>query len=121
MDLVTLNLFRGREVGVPTYNQAVTCYGTQQPQVPSTSPQNKDLILGLLSEPLAPGSSLPTTIAHIWAEVFARLREFDPSFYTKRKDQFLEVNYDVVKRTTLSGLLERNTDAEGLKVNAFMV
>lgn len=76
-DLVTRNLFRGRDVGMGTYNDIAHCYGQ--------TPQNvfKDPIHGLLAEPVVEGSSLPRTAAIIIAEQFRRLRKYDSQYYTK--------------------------------------
>lgn len=75
-DLVTRNLFRARDMQIPTYTQLTTCYGT--------TPTNTfpDPNHGLLAEPLVPGSSLPRTTAVIVAEQFRRIRDADPNFYS---------------------------------------
>ena len=112
-----MNLFRAREVGVGTYKQLYTCYGTQGPYVPDV----RDPLLGLLSEPLVPGSSLPKTIATIVAEQFKRLRKYDPNFYEKKSAQIGIPYYGIVSSSTLSRMLVRNTALTSLKSNVFYV
>ena len=105
-DLMTRNLFRGREVGLGTYAQVAACYGTE------TQNNADELTVGIFSEPLVPGSSLPRTIAVIVAEQFRRIRDFDPRFYTRTEmrqslgGQFVAE----VFATTMASVIRANTN-----------
>jgi len=96
-DLVTRNLFRGRDMGLPTYREISKCY-----TFPGTN-NFEDPLLGLLSEPLVPGSSLPRGIANIVAEQFNRL--WDPN---------IECPYYLLGSCSLSTVIKRNTGLEGV-------
>ena len=117
MDLVSLNLFRAREVGIGTYRQINQCFQTQGAWVDDV----RDPLLGMLSEPLEPGSSLPRTIAVIVAEQFRRLRDNDPNFYTKRVAQIGNPYYSIVRGSSLSNIITRNTQLTNMKSNVFYV
>lgn len=118
-DLVTRNLFRGRETFVGSYEQICGCYGTEPF---SGSVDKRDLLLALLSEPLFPGSSLPPTIAKIVAEQFVRLRNNDPLFYTKRTAELGSQYLTTVKETSLYTLFKRHTNlSPKIHANLFIV
>lgn len=103
-DLVTRNLFRGRELGMSSYYQMATCYHT------TPAGADADALVGLLSEPLVSGSSLPRTIAIILAEQFKRLRLYDARFYTKQQSAIGSVYYKEVLETTLASVIRKNTN-----------
>lgn len=106
-DLVARNLFRSREMDLPTYPQLAECYGT--------TPTNSfdDPLLGLLSEPLVEGSSLPRTIAVIVAEQFRRLRD---SWTSPELGPYYRQQVGYV---TLSRIINRNTNLN-VKNEAFI-
>lgn len=105
-DLVTRNLFRQRELGIGTYQQLVNCYhGVAHPLVDP----NADSFIGLLSEPLVPGSSLPRNLALILAEQFKRLRWNDDRFYTKIAGEIGNQFWQEVITTTLGKVIALNT------------
>ena len=96
-DLVTRNLFRGRDMGLPTYREIANCYG-----FPATN-SFEDPLLGLLSEPLVEGSSLPRGIAVIVAEQFNRLR-----------DDNIACPHYLLGSCSLSSVIKKNTGLEGI-------
>lgn len=96
-DLVTRNLFRGRDMGLPTYQEIASCYG-----FPATN-SHEDPLLGLLSEPLVEGSSLPLGIATIIAEQFNRLRDPD-----------ISCPYYLLSSCSFKSVIERNTNLKGV-------
>lgn len=112
LDLVTFNLFRNRQLGGPSYERLVECYDVQNTGLvlPPGHPGHNDTLLGLLMEPLVPGSSLPRTIATILADTFRRIRDNDPNYYTKRVNDLGPQYYSAVGQTTLASLIVRNTE-----------
>lgn len=114
---VSRNLFRAREVGVGSYRQINQCFQTVGPWVDDV----RDPLLGMLSEPLVAGSSLPRTIAVIVAEQFRRLRDNDPNFYTKRAAQIGTPYYSIIGSSTLANVIRRNTNIDAIKSNVFYV
>jgi hypothetical protein len=107
---------RAREVGLGTYQTLCACYGVE--------PQNTfdDPLLGMLAEPLEPGSSLPRLMAHICAEQFRRLKENDPNFYTNHVFALHnEIRNDILN-TNLARLLNENAGQNiPTNKNAFFV
>ena len=113
-DLVTRNLYRAREIGLPTYQDMCQCYGTTP-----ISTSYVDPIVGLLLEPHPQGSSIGTTVAVILAEQFNRLRRNDPDFYFDQPHLFSINQRTIIYGTTLKKLIERNTHLRNIKQNAF--
>lgn len=113
-DLVTRNLFRGRELGLGTYETVSQCYGTH-----NVSITHADSMHGMLSEPLVYGSSLPLTVATIVAEQFGRTRKYDLNFYTKIQEEIGFPYTEHINGTTMSRLIRDNTELKEAKDNAF--
>lgn len=114
-DLATRNLFRAREVGLPTYSTVTQCYGSD--------PMNAEteLFPGLLKEPRVSGSSLPVNLALIIAEQFRRIRKFDPDFYT-RIATTMGTRYEFeLARGTLQNVIQDNTYLTNVTANVFHV
>ena len=116
-DLLTRNLYRAREVRMISYVDICACYGTSPIEVPFGI---TDPMVGLLSEPLVSGSSLPRTIARVLAEQFRRLRDNDEHYYTHNQLSPTEM-YLVNQRSSLRDLLLRNTalTPEDVQLHAF--
>lgn len=112
-DLEVRNIYRAREIEMISYQDLCACYGT----TPTNS--NTDPMVGLLSEPLVEGSSLPRTLAVIIAEQFRRLRNNDENFYTRNQLSTNELY--MVTRSKLSDVIIRNTELtqEQVQHNAF--
>lgn len=114
-DLVTRNLFRSREVGLPTYETVTRCYGSD----PMSG--ELELFVGLLKEPIVPGSSLPLNLALIIAEQFRRIRKFDPDFYT-RIARNMGTRYEFeLARGTLQNVIHDNTHLTNVPQRVFFV
>jgi len=116
-DLVTRNLFRAREVGIGTYATLKHCYLDD----PAIVHNELEAYVGLLEEPVAPGSSLPPGIAKIVAEQFIRLRIFDPNFYTRISKQIGSKYYAEVQASTLGQVIADNTALKNVPADVFLV
>ena len=115
-DLVTRNLFRAREVGITTYDKFKQCFNQ-----PKTTSSEQESYVGLLSEPLVAGSSLPRTIAAVIGEQFRRLRIYDDNFYTKISRNIGSEYWREISYTTLSSVIEANTALTNIPKDVFRV
>ncbi len=114
-DLMTRNLFRLREVGLGTYADICRCYGLE----PLSAQENP--LIGMFSEPVVSGSSLPRTIAHIVAEQFRRLRLNDPLHYTKNSDLIGSRFYEEIRATTMASVIRANTALTSVPDHVFFI
>lgn len=99
-DLITRNLFRGRDIGLPTYEEICICYQTPAIVIEGI----EDPMIGMLNEPLVQGSSLPRTLATVIAEQFNRLRQNNEILNLGSPFQ------SIVQTTTIGSLIRRNTN-----------
>ena len=123
-DLASVNIARGRDVGLPTLNEArqllgLTPYSSFE-QISSTpgvaerlaavyeSVEDVDLWLGGISEDAVNGGLLGETFNLIVSEQFQRLRDGDRFFYLNELAH-LKVLAPEIETTSLSGLLRQNT------------
>ena len=132
LDLVSLNIQRGRDHGLGSYNQTRRALGMRpafdfgdistDPAVQADlatayeSVEDVDLWVGLMSEDHVPNASVGETARRILSEQFTRLRDGDRYWYenTFRGRQLREL-----QSTTLKDVMERNTDITGLQENVF--
>jgi len=131
-DLFALDIQRGREVGLPTYNAARVAYGlpavTSFAQItsdPAVQQQLKavygtvdkvELFVGGLAEDHARGSSVGPTFQAIIANQFERLRDGDRMWY---QNIFKGSQLATIQNTTLADIIERNTQLTNLQDNVF--
>lgn len=131
VDLMALDIQRGRDHGLPSYNESREAYGlepvtsvtqitsdpvTQQAlidlygldeQDPDTF-ENMDLFVGALAEDLVPGTSVGVTTAIVLISQFERLRDGDRYFYLNDPDLYGEdgnLNPDLTEIIDLDTLL----------------
>ncbi|MEO1523087.1 MAG: peroxidase family protein, partial [Cyanobacteria bacterium J06633_2] len=133
-DLVAINIERGRLNGLADYNTIREAYGLQRvtsfsqinsdPQIQQTleslygSVNTIDAFVGLFAEDLQPGSSVGETIGVILSEQFTRLRDGD-RFYFENNFTILPQEAEIIRQTTLSDIIRRNTDTTIIQDNAF--
>jgi peroxidase len=132
-DLFALDIQRGRDVGLPTYNAARVAYGlpavTSFSQITSNpaaqdalqqaygSPDNVELFVGGLLEDHAAGSSVGPTFQAIIANQFERVRDGDRLWY---QNVFSGGDLRAMQDTTLADIISRNTTTTNLQANVFI-
>ncbi|QDU80378.1 peroxidase [Polystyrenella longa] len=131
-DLASLNIQRGRDHGLPDYNQArvdlglapVTSFADitsdvdlqQKLEEVYGSVDNIDVWVGGLAEDHVEGSNLGELVQTVLVDQFTRLRDGDRLWYQNQFDgeELLEI-----ETTTLADIIERNSDVENLQTNVF--
>ena len=132
LDLVSLNIQRGRDHGLSDFNSTRVAYGLEaydsfadltsdvelQQNLESLygDINNVDLWVGLMAEDHVDGGSLGETATTIIADQFERLRDGDRLWYenVQSGDELREVD-----NTTLGDIIERNTNLDSLQANVF--
>ncbi|MEO1130151.1 MAG: peroxidase family protein [Planctomycetota bacterium] len=121
-DLASLNIQRGRDHGLPSYNDIREKFGLPRltgfaglhpdPDVYDRfesaygTIDDVDAWVGLLSEQHAHGALVGETLRRLLADQFARLRDGDRFWYTSYLPPHM---VDVVEDQTLSVIIQRNT------------
>jgi hypothetical protein len=151
IDLAALDIQRGRDHGLPGYNETRRAYGV--PEVTSVADitsdadvqqalielydvdgdpgnlENIDLWVGALAEDHLPGTSVGPTIAAVVGNQFLRLRDGDRFFYLNDRDLYgpdgvLDVNIASIidlDVLTLSQVIRSNTGITDIQDNVFFV
>lgn len=125
-DLASLNIQRGRDHGLPSYNQTRRALGLRearsfaditdveaaQAQLASvySGPDEIDLWVGALSEDPLPGSHVGELMQHVMRRQFEALRDGDRFWYARVLDDELRRE---VESTTLADVIRRNTSIGG--------
>jgi peroxidase len=133
LDLVSLNIQRGRDHGLPDYNTVRAAFGlpaktsfaqiTSDPDVQAGlaaaygDTTDMDLWPGLLAEDHVPGAAVGETLRAILTEQFTRLRDGDRFFYLNPNEPSdlagtlaaLGMTLDDLDATTLGQIIKRNT------------
>jgi peroxidase len=133
-DLASLNIQRGRDLGLPTYNELRETLGlgraesfsdiTSDPAVAARLEEAYgdvdlvDLWVGGLSEDPVEGGMVGELFATVLIDQFERLRDGDP-FWSQNSD-LPQDELDALWSTTLSDVIERNTDIGTMQDNAFL-
>ncbi len=131
-DLASLNIQRGRDHGLPDYNQArvdlgldpVTSFDeiSSDPIVVESlesvydSVDDIDVWVAGLAEDHVAGAGVGELFQTILVDQFERLRDGDRYWY---QNVFSGAALGMIESTTLADVLERNTDIEGLQANVF--
>jgi peroxidase len=132
MDLASLNIQRGRDNGLASYNNTRIALGlkpaktfadiTPDPSLQAELQQvygtvdKVDLWVGGLAEAHVNGGSLGQTFTRIIADQFQRLRDGDRFFYL---NQFHGQQLWAIQNTTLADVIERNSTTTNLQANVF--
>lgn len=135
LDLVALNIQRGRDHGLPDYNtirqyftgNAATTFAEITSDVDLQNAlaaaydndiNNIDAFIGLLCEEHLPNVSVGATLHAILKDQLTRLRNSDRYFY-KIDPMLSETERAAIHRTTLTSIIERNTSLNNLSPNLF--
>jgi peroxidase len=134
LDLVSLNIQRGRDHGLPDFNAVRAEFGlprksfrqiTSDAAVADTladlyanDADSIDVFVGLLVEDDAPGMIVGETLRAILVDQFERLRRGDRFFYTRdlSKRELLDL-----RGTRLSDIIKRNTTIREIQRDVFFV
>ncbi|NJM99239.1 MAG: hypothetical protein HC800_20740, partial [Phormidesmis sp. RL_2_1] len=133
IDLAAVDIQRGRDVGLPDYNQARIDFGlapvttfseiTSDPNLQALLKQvygnvnDIDAMVGGLAEDPASGSMVGEFFQKVIVDQFERLRDGDRFWY--ENGQFTAEELSFIRGTSLSALLARNTKMTGLADNLF--
>ncbi len=134
-DLASLNIQRGRDHGLPTYNDLRGAMGmpvavsfgdiTPDPSVLAAltsvygDVDDVDAWSGMLSEPHVPGGLVGPTLRRVLADQFERLRDGDRFWYRTYLPPPLR---NLVDQSSLARIIRRNTDiGNELPSNVFIV
>jgi hypothetical protein len=132
-DLAAINIQRGRDHGLPGYNQTRRDFGlesytsfsqiTSDPNVAAALSQayggdieKVDLWVGAISEDHMPGCSVGELIQAALVDQFRRLRDGDRFFY---ENQFSGAELAAIQNTTLADIIRCNTGLTHLQDNMF--
>jgi peroxidase len=133
MDLAAINIQRGHDLGLGTLNETREALGLtrytsfeQLTDDPGTlaaltatfaSIDQVDLWTGGLSEHHMPGAMIGETFGTIIANQFEALRDGDQFYFENQLDP---ETVAMVKATTLSDIIERDTDTNVMQADAFL-
>ena len=134
MDLASININRGRELGLPDYNTIRRSLGMppafefsdicSEPEVVDIlvdlygDVESVDAWVGLLAEDHMPGALFGQTLMHIMSEQFSALRDGD-RFYYENDPAFTSEEIEEIKNTTLGDVIKRNSSIRFMQENVF--
>jgi peroxidase len=134
-DLVSLNIQRGRDHGIPSYTEVreelgldpITNFAdiSSDPEVQADlkavygSVDQVDLWVGGLAEDHVNGALVGETFQVILLDQFTRLRDGDRFYY--ENDQLLSVLAPDVENTTLGDIILANSSISNIQDNVFLV
>ncbi|CAA6816060.1 MAG: Alkaline phosphatase (EC [uncultured Thiotrichaceae bacterium] len=132
-DLASLNIQRGRDHNLPSYNDAREALGLsritdfndpafkgdfgQKLASVYSSPDEVDLWVGGLAEDEKNGALVGPTFSAILTDQFQRLRTADRFWYEK---QYSGAELDEINSVTLSDIIKRNTDIQNIQDNVLV-
>ena len=122
LDLISLNIQRGRDHGIGSYNQSRVDFGlpaaksfddiSSDPTVAAkfasvyASIDDVDAWPGAIAEDHVPGAMVGKLISTVLVDQFTRLRDGDRLYYENALPQYL---VEWVKKQTLAAVIRRNT------------
>jgi hypothetical protein len=134
LDLASLNIQRGRDHGLPSYNQMRVAMKlapantfadiSPDPDIQArlasvySSPDQVDLWVGALCEPHVPGGSVGPLLHAVLVKQFTRLRDGDRFFYL---NHLSPGDINAINNTRLSDIIRRNTSIAYVQDNVFFV
>jgi hypothetical protein len=134
LDLVTLNLQRGRDLGLPDFNTLRTDYGllkkTSFAQITADpvkqgvllslfgTVDNIDPFAGLFIEDHIPGTQTGETLRAVLLDQFTRSRDGDRFWF---ENTFEGLTLQVLKNVHLSDVIKRNTTIRKIQTDVFHV
>lgn len=134
LDLASVNIQRGRDHGLPSFNKLREAYGlepiadfgqlTSDPKVVEalnavySGPDQLDPWVGFLAEDHTPGSSVGPTLKKVLVDQFTRLRDGDRFFY-KNDPDVARLAPDI-DNTRLVDIVKRNTGIENIQDDLFI-
>jgi len=135
LDLAALNIQRGRDHGLGSYNTVRSDFGlprvrsfrqiTSDPELAAAlqslyrSVDEVDAWIGLLSEDPIPGGSVGITTDAVITDQFRRLRDGDRFWFENAG--FDPRDLAILNRVTLSEIMARNSGVQGLQPSIFFV
>jgi peroxidase len=133
-DLASLNIQRGRDLGLPSYNEMREALGLARAESFSDITSDRevaarleeaygdvelvDLWVGGLSEDDVNGGMVGETFAAVLIDQFERVRDGDP--FWSQNSGLPQAELDALWSTKLSDVIERNTDIAAMQDNAFL-
>ncbi len=136
LDLLSLNIQRGRDHGLPTFIEMQAALGmtmaTSFADITSDADVlavldsvyddvgDVDLWIGLLAEDDLPGAAVGSTMAAIVSDQFYRLMVGD-RFFMLWDDELSQSDEDLIANSSLSQIILRNTSITSLQSNVFFV
>lgn len=146
LDLASVNIARGRDVGLAPYNAVREALGlgavddyltiagmqlgiTEDPELAALlelacgtgNVDDVDLWVGGLAEDAVNGGLLGETFNLIVSDAFRRLRDGDPYFYLGNLEFLGELGFWPGSESTLSAIIARNTGITGLQGSVFLL
>lgn len=136
MDLVSININRGRERGLPDYNSIRSMLGLGKvrsfdeivgsPSEARTmenlyeSVEKVDPWVGMLAEDHMPGAMFGESIMTIMKDQFRALRDGD-RFYFEIDPELTSEDKSNIRNTSLADLIMRNTSLQSMQNNVFVM
>lgn len=135
LDLYSLNLQRGRDHGLPTYNEVRAAFGLPKIQtfaqfLPANEaaianklksvyvvPDNIELFVGIISEKPIAGAILGELGVQVVGQTFRNVRDADRFWY---EGAFPQDVVDEIDNTSLGEIIRRNTNAKDVPDNVFI-
>jgi peroxidase len=137
-DLAALNIQRGRDYGLPGFNELRSVLGlTPKTDFLDLTGGNQlladrfasvytdinevDLWIGGLAEPHQGGGMIGETFLRILIEQFARTRDGDRFFYLNDLSQLTILDPLFMENTSLSNIIQRNSGITNIQANVFLL